>query len=38
MPSPIRDFLEIPYEELESLNLAAKEQRSNRTEIDKNPR
>src|SRR5450631_2641832 len=34
MSSPIRDFLEIPYDELESLNLAAKEQRANRTAID----
>jgi glutamine synthetase len=34
MVSPMRDFLEIPYDELEALNLAAKEQRLNRTPID----
>ena len=33
MVSPMRDFLEIPYDELEELNLAAKEQRLNRTPI-----
>jgi glutamine synthetase len=33
MVSPMRDFLEIPYDELEALNLAAKEQRLNRTPI-----
>src|SRR5437763_13155872 len=34
MTSPIREFLEIPYDELESLNLEAKEKRLNRTSID----
>src|SRR5688572_18998286 len=30
----LRDFLEIPYDELEALNLAAKEQRQNRVSMD----
>jgi len=30
----LRDFLEIPYDELEALNLAAKEQRQNRVPMD----
>jgi hypothetical protein len=30
----LRDFLEIPYDELEALNLAAKEQRQNRVSLD----
>jgi glutamine synthetase len=30
----LRDFLEIPYDELEALNLAAKEQRLNRVAMD----
>ncbi len=33
--TPIRDFLEISYDELEALNLEAKEQRLNRTPADK---
>ena len=35
MPSEYRDFLELPYEELEELNLKAKEQRKNRVAPDK---
>jgi glutamine synthetase len=35
MSSPLRDFLEIPYDELEELNLAAKAQRLNRVPLDK---
>jgi glutamine synthetase len=34
MPGPLRDFLEIPYEQLEEMNLAAKAQRAARTPID----
>lgn len=34
MTSPLRDFLEIPYDQLEELNLAAKEQRLARTPAD----
>src|SRR5215213_2243971 len=34
MPNPLRDFLELPYEKLEELNLAAKEQRAARTPMD----
>jgi len=34
MTPPIRDFLEIPYDELEVLNLEAKEKRLNRTPMD----
>ena len=34
MTSDLRDFLEIPYDELEALNLEAKEKRSNRTSAD----
>ncbi len=34
MASSLRDFLEIPYEQLEELNLAAKAQRAARTPID----
>src|SRR5258708_21580866 len=30
----MRDFLEIPYDELEALNLEAKEKRSNRASAD----
>ena len=30
----LRDFLEIPYDELEALNLAAKEHRQNRVPLD----
>ena len=30
MPTPLRDFLEIPYEKLEEMNLATKEARINR--------
>jgi glutamine synthetase len=32
--APLRDFLEIPYDELEELNLAAKAQRVARTPVD----
>ena len=32
--APLRDFLEIPYDELEELNLAAKAQRMARTPLD----
>jgi len=35
MSGQYRDFLELPYEELEELNLAAKEQRKNRVAPDK---
>jgi glutamine synthetase len=31
----IRDFLELPYAELEELNLESKEKRLNRTPLDK---
>src|SRR5258708_15806936 len=34
MTSDLRDFLEIPYDELEALDLEAKEKRSNRTSAD----
>lgn len=34
MNAPIRDFLEIPYDELETLNLEAKEQRLKRIPLD----
>lgn len=34
MSIQLRDFLEIPYDELEELNLAAKEQRANRVSAD----
>lgn len=34
MPAPLRDFLEIPYDELEALNLEAKEKRLNRVAAD----
>ena len=34
MPGPLRDFLELPYEQLEEMNLAAKAQRAARTPID----
>ena len=34
MTSPMRDFLEIPYDELEELNLEAKDKRQNRTPMD----
>jgi glutamine synthetase len=33
--SPLRDFLEIPYDQLEEMNLAVKEQRVNRIPADK---
>jgi glutamine synthetase len=33
--APLRDFLEIPYEELEVLNLQAKHQRISRAKVDK---
>ena len=35
MSTQLRDFLELPYGELEDLNLAAKEQRKNRVAADK---
>jgi glutamine synthetase len=35
MSNDLRSFLELPYEELEELNLKAKEQRRNRVAIDK---
>ena len=35
MSSSLREFLEIPYDELEELNLAAKEARSNRVDASK---
>lgn len=34
MTTPLRDFLEIPYDQLEELNLEAKAKRLNRTPID----
>jgi glutamine synthetase len=34
MTTTLRDFLEIPYDQLEEMNLAAKEQRMNRTPMD----
>ncbi len=34
MTTPLRDFLEIPYEQLEELNLEAKAKRLNRTPMD----
>ncbi|MFN7701761.1 MAG: hypothetical protein ACK5U8_27965, partial [Deltaproteobacteria bacterium] len=34
-PTALRSFLEIPYDELEQLNLEAKEQRIARVKIDK---
>src|ERR1039457_1112575 len=34
MTIALRDFLEIPYDELEALNLEAKEKRTNRTPAD----
>jgi len=34
MSLPLRDFLEIPYEQLEEMNLEAKSKRLNRTPID----
>ena len=34
-PSPLQNFLSLPYGELEDLNLAAKEQRKNRVPMDK---
>ncbi|HVO44657.1 MAG TPA: glutamine synthetase family protein [Aggregatilineales bacterium] len=34
MSAPLRDFLEIPYDQLEEMNLEAKAQRANRTPID----
>src|SRR6266436_7833114 len=35
MTTPLRDFLEIPYDELEDRNLAAKKQRLDRVPADK---
>src|SRR5918911_4023539 len=35
MPTELRDFLTLSYDELEELNLKAKEQRKNRVAIDK---
>src|SRR6202522_1341244 len=35
MPTELRNFLAIPYDELEEMNLNAKEQRRNRVPIDK---
>src|SRR5438132_2846168 len=35
MPSELRNFLALPYDELEALNLKAKEQRRNRVAPDK---
>ena len=35
MTTPLRDFLEIPYDELEERNLAAKKQREGRVSADK---
>src|SRR2546430_5292228 len=35
MPNELRNFLALPYDELEALNLKAKEQRRNRFAIDK---
>src|SRR6266540_6430729 len=35
MTTPLRDFLEIPYDELEDRNLAAKKQREGRVPADK---
>src|SRR2546429_1258751 len=35
MPNELRNFLALPYDELEELNLKAKEQRRNRVAIDK---
>jgi glutamine synthetase len=35
MTTPLRDFLEIPYDQLEELNLEAKAQRAARTPLDK---
>ncbi len=34
MTSQLRDFLEIPYDELEELNLEAKARRLERTPVD----
>src|SRR5215468_4509967 len=34
MSQPLRDFLEIPYEQLEEMNLEAKSKRLNRTPMD----
>src|SRR5437588_4952923 len=34
-PTPLRDFLEIPYAQLEEMNLAAKSQRAARASMDK---
>ena len=35
MTNTLRDFLEIPYDKLEELNLAAKQARVDRTPVDK---
>ena len=35
MPSELRNFLAIPYDELEEMNLNAKEQRKNRVAMHK---
>ncbi len=37
MSAPLRDFLEIPYDQLEELNLKAKEQRRARVPADAGP-
>ncbi len=34
-PTPLREFLEIPYDELEERNLEAKQKRSDRANVDK---
>jgi glutamine synthetase len=34
MPTDLRDYLELPYAELEELNLAAKRQRSARVPME----
>ena len=33
MPTELRNFLAIPYDELEEMNLSAKEQRQNRVAL-----
>jgi glutamine synthetase len=34
MNRPLREFLEIPYDQLEEMNLSAKQQRLNRTPLE----
>src|SRR3989338_6132814 len=34
-PTPLRDFLEIPYEKLEEMNLEVKQARTSRTPVDR---